>query len=45
MSLVSAFTNPASTLAVALTTEHELGVRDVTSTFDTRDVGTLMNER
>ena len=45
MSLVSAFTNPASTLAVALTTEHDFGVSEVAVTVDTRETGTFIYER
>ena len=45
VSFVSAVISPASTFAVALTTEQAFGVRDLTSTFETREVGTLRYER
>ena len=45
VSLVIALTMPASTLAVVLTTEHDLGVSDVAVTVDALEIGTLINER
>ena len=45
MSLVSALTKPASTLAVELTTEHDLGVSEVALVVDASETGTLIYER
>jgi glucose-6-phosphate-specific signal transduction histidine kinase len=41
---LSAVTKPASTFADALITEQALGVKDLTSTFETRDVGTSIDD-
>ena len=45
VSFVSALTMPASTFAVVLTIEHDLGVRDVALTVEASETGTLINER
>ena len=42
VSLLSAFTIPASTLAVVLTTEHDAGVNDVAVTVAVLEIGTLI---
>jgi hypothetical protein len=45
LSPLSAVTKPASTFADAPTTEQACGVRDLTSTFETLEVGTFICAR